>query len=333
MQRLKHAAVVIVGLAVSVGFAYLAARNVDRAAVLEALRESDYRWLVPATALFCIAIALRCVRWWCLFAPPCRPPLVAVSSAFLIGMLLNNVLPARAGDGARLLALRQSAQVPIPESAATTFLERIWDVLSVLVLLFVILPWLPRISWIRAASVLTGLTAVAFAAAVGLAVAVGRGRTPRIVRRLLAALPSSPERLGQAAANLSRGLEALRRPRLALLATVLTFASWLATGVSFWFVMRSFSLHLSLVAALLVLVAVTLGMILPSSPAALGVFEAATVTALTAYHVPESRALSYALVLHALNIIPYLVLGYVALHHSGQSLLRRRRLPAAGQEL
>jgi hypothetical protein len=50
-------------------------------------------------------------------------------------------------------------------------------------------------------------------------------------------------------------------------------------------------------------------MILPSSPAALGVFEGATVLAITAYGISDSQAVSYALVLHALNALPFLLLA------------------------
>jgi uncharacterized membrane protein YbhN (UPF0104 family) len=57
-------------------------------------------------------------------------------------------------------------------------------------------------------------------------------------------------------------------------------------------------------------------MILPSSPAALGVFEAATVVALKAFGLDDSLALSYALVLHALNLFPYLVAGPLVLRGS-----------------
>ena len=50
-------------------------------------------------------------------------------------------------------------------------------------------------------------------------------------------------------------------------------------------------------------------MILPSSPAAVGVFEGATVVVLSAYGVPASAALSYAIVLHALNVVPLLAVA------------------------
>jgi glycosyltransferase 2 family protein len=87
--------------------------------------------------------------------------------------------------------------------------------------------------------------------------------------------------------------------------------------------MLGFDLGLSPAAGLLVSVAVGVAMVLPASPAALGAFEAATVVALDAYGVPRSEALSYALVLHALNLVPFLVAGPLALRAgSGRVALR-----------
>jgi uncharacterized membrane protein YbhN (UPF0104 family) len=59
------------------------------------------------------------------------------------------------------------------------------------------------------------------------------------------------------------------------------------------------------------MITINLALVLPSSPAAVGVFEWATVLALRAYGVPESQALSYALVLHALNFFPFVIAGLV----------------------
>jgi len=61
-------------------------------------------------------------------------------------------------------------------------------------------------------------------------------------------------------------------------------------------------------------IAINLAMVLPSSPAAVGVFEAATLVALSAYDVPKSEALSAAVVLHLVNLVPYLVAGGIVLH-------------------
>jgi uncharacterized membrane protein YbhN (UPF0104 family) len=87
--------------------------------------------------------------------------------------------------------------------------------------------------------------------------------------------------------------------------------------------MRGFGLRLGFAAAILVVVATNLAMILPSGPAGVGVFEAATLVALHAFRARGASALSYALVLHALSVVPLILAGYIALHE--EALLRRRR--------
>jgi hypothetical protein len=53
--------------------------------------------------------------------------------------------------------------------------------------------------------------------------------------------------------------------------------------------------------------------IIPAAPAALGVFEAAAIATTRAYGVPQSQGLAYAVVLHALNFLPYILGGLVLL--------------------
>jgi uncharacterized membrane protein YbhN (UPF0104 family) len=83
-------------------------------------------------------------------------------------------------------------------------------------------------------------------------------------------------------------------------------------------VMRGFDLGLSIVAALLVVISTNLVQILPSPPSAVGVFSATVIVALRRYGVSNSDALSFALALHALNLIPYLIASAIVL----QEMLR-----------
>src|SRR5207237_537534 len=136
----------------------------------DSLRRSNYWWLVPALAALVIANVLRAFRWQFLFARETRPPFEPVLSAMLIGQFFNNVLPARAGEAARVVALGQTAGTSRVEAAGTVVIERAYDVLTVLVLLFVALPWLPHVTWLRAAAILAiALTAGLLAAFVLLA--------------------------------------------------------------------------------------------------------------------------------------------------------------------
>jgi uncharacterized membrane protein YbhN (UPF0104 family) len=58
--------------------------------------------------------------------------------------------------------------------------------------------------------------------------------------------------------------------------------------------------------------------VIPSPPAALGVFEGATVAALAVYHIHETAALPYAVVLHVSNFLPLVVAGAIALQFAGR---------------
>jgi uncharacterized membrane protein YbhN (UPF0104 family) len=129
-----------------------------------------------------------------------------------------------------------------------------------------------------------------------------------------------PESIERAPDDFLRGLGGLLRPRIAIVAFAWTTFSWLVVAAAYWLVMLAFHLGLSPVAGLLVVIGIGLAMILPSSPAALGVFEGAAVVVLGAYRIGNSRALSYALVLHTLSVVPFLVLAVPVL---GTRLLQR----------
>jgi hypothetical protein len=310
------------GFTISALFTYLAVRDVHFGRVWDSLRESDYWWTIPALAFLAVALVVRALRWQYLFAPETRPAFRPVFDATLIGQFFNNVLPARAGEAARIIALNQSARTSRAETAATVVVERAYDVLSLLVLLFALVPWLPKVTWLRAAEILAVAVTVTIVVSALLLWRFG-DRPLRFLLRPLTRLPFlSVERVEVAASNFVRGAAAFRRPHLAVVAFVLTTASWLLLGASAWALMRGFDLGLSFGASQLVMIAVGLSMILPSSPAAVGVFEAATLVALSAYDIPDSEALSYALVLHAVNFVPYVVGGIVVLHFHTVSLRR-----------
>jgi uncharacterized protein (TIRG00374 family) len=308
-KRALRSALSWAGLLVSALFAFLAVRNVQFGDVWDGLRTSNYWWLVPAFLLLAVAIVAKALRWHYLFARETRPGTRAVVTSLLIGYFFNSVLPARAGEAARVLALKQRAGTSRAEAAATIVVERAYDVLVLLVLLFVAYPWLPRVTWMHGAVVFAVALAAGLAAAI-VVFAVFGIRPVHFALRPLGRLPFvSRERLEHVGEGLGQGLAGLRQPRLMLGALLWTTLGWLALATSTWFVIRGFHLGLSFAAALLIVIATNLAMILPSSPSAVGVFEAASLVAFRAYDVPDSRALSCALVIHALNFVPFIAAG------------------------
>ncbi len=313
------------GIAVSFVFAYLAVRDIDTAALGDGLRRTSIWTLVPAVLMLAVAIYLRAVRWRILFSPAYRPPTRVVTGALLIGYLFNTILPARAGEAARVVILKQQAGTPRFETVGTVGAERALDVLVLLGLFFASAPFVPRTEWLGRALAL-GAAGFVVLSVLLVAFAIYGRRPARLLLRPLTLVPGiSRERTETGAANLVGGFSIFRRPGIAVRATALTALSWLLIAFSFWVVMLGFDLGVGFEAGVLVVVATNLSMVLPSGPAAVGVFEAATIVALATFGVDRTVALSYGIVMHALNALPLIPAGYIALHYHAAAVRDRTR--------
>jgi hypothetical protein len=322
----KRAYALAATVVVAAVFTYLAVRGVNWTSAWRALERCDAWWLVPAMAAFVVQTLLRAMRWRSLFALGRRPPRGPILVATLIGYLFNNIMPARAGEAARVVALNQSTTTPAAEIVGTVAVERAYDVLSVLVIFFCASPWLPHESWFAAAVILAGVAAVALGGVIWV-LAVHGDRPLRFLVRPLGRLPGlSSERVEREAATLAQGLSGLREHRVAVEAFAWSIAAWMTAALWAWFVLLAFEPSRGFGAGVLVTVVIGLAMIIPAPPAAVGVFEAAGVLALKAYHVAASTALPYALVLHVSNFVPLVAAGTFTLRY----LARGPRLKARG---
>jgi uncharacterized membrane protein YbhN (UPF0104 family) len=309
----RYATSLVPAVVVTAAAVYFALRGVDFGTVKDALASSNYATLGPALALLALAVYLRVLRWQFLFPAATRPSVRPTTEALLIGQFFNNVLPARAGEVFRMLALHARARTSRAETLATIIVERAFDLLALLVLFFVALPWLPAVSWVRVAGLLAAGLSLALAAVIIVLARYGV-RPVRLLVLPLSRLPFvSVKRVDLGAASVVRGFAALRDVRLGAAAFGLTVASWLTLSASFWFVAIGFHRDLPPSAGLLLAVATGLALVLPSGPAGVGVFEAAAVVALGAYGLSRSEALSAALVLHAVNFFPFIVAGAAVL--------------------
>src|SRR5215211_4592853 len=135
MRTARGPLLLAVGVAVSVVFTWLAVRNVDWSLFWQGLREMQYVWLLPALVAIAVAVVIRTVRWQFLFYPETRPPFGPLSRALLVGLFVNCVLPARAGEAARIVVLHQEARTSRVEALGTAVVERLYDVVALLVLL------------------------------------------------------------------------------------------------------------------------------------------------------------------------------------------------------
>ena len=115
--------------------------------VIATLKETDWRAAVLTIALCQVSFMfLRAWRWRIMLGS--GTPFIPVFHAQNIGYLITNVLPFRLGDLARayLVGLEPKVRdVDLPKALSTVALERILDVLVIVILFGVTLPFVPAV--------------------------------------------------------------------------------------------------------------------------------------------------------------------------------------------
>lgn len=237
-----------------------------------------------------LAVAGFLLQGWRLRLASCgvlglRPCVEAV----FLGQGANHLLPAKAGELAKVWFLRRHAGASWGEGLVTVFWERMVD-LNVLLALLVLA------AFASGAAVLAWPLAVVVVGLWGL-VALAR-LAPSLLGGVIARLPFIALRgvAHDAAVRIHERLTPAYIARLAWITAVL----WALSLVQLWaMVSLAGGVELSAMRLLVVSLALAGAWAVPSTPGALGVFEAAMVAALVLYGVPKEQALALSVALHA----------------------------------
>lgn len=316
---------ILLGLAVSAVSLYYLLTAVELPKLWETFRQGNYLYLIPALGLLVLTNLARAVRWRILIGQEPELPVRRLFGIVNIGYLFNNVLPAKAGEVVRAYLVGRVVTGGIGQAASTLVVERLLDVLTLVVLLGIILPFVELPAWVARAGLLFG--AVSLGGALALVILARYGeRGLDLVWRYVGRLPVvGHPKVRSLVANVVGGFGVLTEGRVLAAVAFWSGAIWLGYAVFNYVLMAVFSMALPFVAAATVLCATGFSMVLPSSPGAVGPFEYAAVLALSVFGVAQSPASAYAFGLHIYTNVVLIVLGLVGLYREGLSFSGIRR--------
>jgi hypothetical protein len=309
----------ILEISISLVFLMLALRGINLAVLLEGLRSANLWWLLGTVLATVFVLFVKAWRWQLLFLPEYHPRFSSVYTAMSGGYLASNVLPARMGEVVRLVLLVSDEAVSAARTLSTIVVERVLDILSLLAIMFVMLPFvdLPPVM-LRGAQVL-GVMAF-LASAVLVVMSLWKDRIMRWAHAIFGRIRflDRPQ-IYAAIEHLIDGFAALRG-RLGLIQIALSILGWLGVILMAWTAAEAVDLQAPLAAIVMVVVITTLGMLVPSSPGYIGVFEYLTTVALAPFGIPKETALTFAIVYHGVNYLTLCFNGLIALWVHGTSL-------------
>ncbi len=307
------------GLVISAAALALALLGIDLRRVVETLARADYVYLIPATAAILAYLVARSVRWRLLLGPE-----VSLSRCFWvtnIGYMMSNVLPFRLGDPARAVVIGRGGKVSTAAALSTVVVERVLDMLMVVALLAGVAPFISGVGSAVTAGLVAGGAALA-ASAVLLLLAFRPDWGRRAVRRVLGWTPRlDGDRWVQALDGLFEGLAPLRSGRRGLALLVWSVVTWACVVAYYWALMRAFLPRPPALAAPFLVCVAGLGVAVPSSPGAVGVFHAVARYGLTIpFEVPVDQAVTIAFAIHTFQYVMLCLLGLVGLGQESISL-------------
>jgi len=287
------------GLAISAFFLWLAIRDTDADAVRAALTDADIELVLLASVTFMVGYLVQAARWRKIAATP-HVGIRRFYEMVLGGLACNNVLPIRIGEVLRAGWLSREAPMPGGRALGSVALDRVCDVITLVLFLVVGLQAVPTPDWLRRLVIGAGILLVVIAAGLVFARMYTRskdrdrrerGRVRRIVRDTI-------DFLG----------EPIGRHRAAVW-LALSVAAWSIGAVAVYLVARSVGVSLEPLEAVFVASALALGVAIPSSPGYIGTYQWIGVAALGLLDVPPSQALAFAILMHASWFVPSTLAG------------------------
>jgi glycosyltransferase 2 family protein len=293
-------------LTVTVFLLIWALRGLSIASFWTAIKTVQFPWLGLGLCTFIASYSVRAWRWGTLLSTRQDPGSFRLrQAAVFIGFAGNAVLPASAGEVIRAGLLHRLSHIALGTVIGSIATERLLDAAIALILLLLNLPLpLHTTHFDRMPLVAMGLV-VLLTCGIFLVAANHPDAIARCMGKVgaLLGLRKQQAKITHGMQSLLSGLDALRKPRYAILAVVQTFLIWSLTAVTYWASFLAFDIPKpGLSGAFFLQSMVSLAIVLPSSPGYVGPFEAAIRFGLEFYNVASGTIIAFALTLRILAL-------------------------------
>ncbi len=331
-----------IGILVSVVCLYVVFRGIEWGKVLATLQSANYVYLGIACVLNLSTIWLRAERWKYLLEPIKKLSFSRLVPPTMIGFMANNILPARAGEFVRAYLVGHNEHIKKTTAFATIVLERVCDIVTILVMLVLVLLLVKFPQAARSDSMSTLfspalmqkagiLSAILVAGLIGFLVLLKElpQATTRFVRLCLQPFPETfSHNVVELLDSFREGLQVLKTGPHLLYLVFWSAMVWLAGCTAGWFVLLAFGLDVPFLSAVFINVLIAFAVAVPSSPGYVGPFHAAVLAGVLLFQpgLDKGTVAGIAIIYHLVSILPITLGGVFYLWKEGISFADIRHM-------
>ncbi len=339
----------------------------DWSEVWAAMKQAKWRYLIVAVMVQYLSMLIRAMRWQSFLGDP-KVPLIRLYLITNIGFMSNGVLPARMGELIRPFLVWRYTQHAFPTAVATIVVERVFDLLGLLLILALVL-WiapfpvmesgpdvelkndvptseieeqidLPSdpLEWVQGVALMGIVLFLVLFSFISL-MTYAPIWSLRVATKILSPLPTKISKpLLQAVVSFEKGASTFRRPSSLFYCLFLTLFLWVSMAFGELVVLWALGItKVSMGGALFLMIGLCFAVMFPQLPGYIGTFQFATWIILhRTFFVESNVAGAAAWVLWLSQVPPVILLGFICLVIMGVSFKEishvREHLPREIQE-
>jgi uncharacterized protein (TIRG00374 family) len=305
----KAKLITISGLVLSAVLLFVSLRGVDFREIGRTLQQADLRLLPVPLIFFAISLCLASFRWSKIAGSGTR--FRDTFTALLIGLFVNNVLPARIGEVARGYVLSKRTRLSFTVGFSTVLLDRFFDLTGLLLITLIFMPRhsLPPMVY-KALLLLVLLLLICVA---GIILLSREGVARHVSGKLLSLEKSFLNRLAHRVIEIQENLKRISSPLMLVSLVLISFVSWMSMSTALYVVAVALGVPVSFSYIPFVCALLNMGLTVPSSPGYVGVYQFLLVYLLGIFGIPKTQAFTISILYHASWFIPYIVIGFLML--------------------
>jgi len=291
----------VVGIPLSLLFLWLAVRGVQFAEVWSAITSANVAYVTLAAPFLLAIVGFQGLRWRALLGEDASLPRRTYIALSYFGNGVSNVIPGRPGDVVRGVWLSRIARLPVARGLASVGVDRAFDVLTLVIMLLVCLPFVGHPDWLLTLAITGAVIAVGV-----LVVLIAAWWYSHRSERGKAWIATADEGawLSRQAAGLVRGMATMNHLWQVAEVVAWSFATWGSFTAGVWFLMSSLGDNIGIGGALFATTVICLGAAIPSSPGQIGTTQWLAVVSLAVLSISKADALAFSVLLQALTLIP-----------------------------
>ena len=329
----------LVGIAISAVFLYIVLRPVNLHDLWNSIVSFKWGWGVPFIAVTFASLYIRAIRWHFLMKPIGNYSPNRLFSPMMVGFGLNSLLPGRVGEFARAIVLGLRERIPFASVFATVVVERIFDTLTLLLLLVFVFSRLkidPTLKLEYAGFWITGerlnaltkslafMAGLMFAGSLFLLWGTGRRIVGICVDGMPLLKPAWKRTINTLITGFADGLHSLRDVRSWIIISALSLAVWVLVGFGMQVVAWGMPpMEVSLPQGIAITVIAAIAILIPAAPGYWGLMQLGVIFALFVLGIEknQARALAYAFLVHGLQYFPIVAVGLYCLWRERVSIV------------